>query len=229
MSDTEELRRFFLFLLRASKAVEEFMSQLVPKPSIDALTRDLYKRIYTFSVKDEDVEEMKKALKENGFENLINELSNTGRKLLLGFLFYYGEDGEAVYKAYERALRLNDCRNLVVEDFSTDSLTVSYLIEKHKPQEIKVLTLRRKNRDPGIYTYEVSLQPTNAEEAPEAVRASLDGSLNIDHLLEGLRVFAPGVTLEVVECDPGGSAPSFCTDKLFEMVEREFRERCASN
>jgi len=214
--------------IKALRALDDSVRSALAQPVLGAATEPLYRRLTTFPEKSPNIEEERKALVEGGYGELVQKISEAGFKVLLGFLFYYGEDGESVYKAFEIAAKLPECSHVIVEDFSTDSLTVSFMLEKYSPNLVEILTLKRRGRAPGVYRYTVSLQQPSAEEAPEAIRASLEGSLDVDHLIEGLRAFAPLREVVVIECDPGGQEASFCTEKLIEVVKEERRKRCNS-
>ena len=226
LGDNSELTQLILTFMKVYKGIEKELNSIFPKVKVEDAMRPLYERITFFQIKNEDVEEMKKTLEESGHSNILQQLSKTHEKMLVGFLSYYGQDGEAVYKAFEHAASLPNCSNIIFEDFSTDSLTVKFLIDKYRPNRVLILTLKRRNRDPGVYNYTVELEPVNPERAPDSIRATLEGSLDIDHLLEGLRVFTPGTRIEVFECDPGEGDPSFCHDRLVELVDSKYSERC---
>ncbi|MGC9107736.1 MAG: hypothetical protein ACP5IE_06070 [Infirmifilum sp.] len=226
MSQQDELVKFIVALMKTYKALEQGTKSLIPDVKATDATKPLYDRITSFKPREENIDEMKRTLVESGHAEILEKLEKTQIRILIGFLSYYGEEGEVVYKAFEHAQTLPECSHVVFEDFSTDSLTVKYLIDKYNPTKTKIITLKRRGRQPGLYTYTVQLAPEPQEKATDALRATLEGSLDIDDLLSGLRVFTPGLELEVVECDPGSGDPSYCSDKLTSVIEAIHREHC---
>ncbi len=226
MSETKSPYRLLLDAVRVFKAINDAINSVFSQTFSPFVTEPIYKRITSFQERVENIEEERRILIESGYGELVQKISEASHRVLIGFLFYYGEDGEAVYKAFEESLKLPECSHVVIEDFSTDSLTASFLIDKYKPDRVMILTLKRRGRPPGLYRQVISLRQPDKEEAPEAARASLEGSLDVDHLIEGLGVFSPNIEVEVIECDPGDGEAYPCSDKLFKVVEEEYTRWC---
>ncbi|QOJ78075.1 hypothetical protein IG193_04585 [Infirmifilum lucidum] len=226
MPETKSLYRFLLDAVRVFKAINDAINSVFPQTSSLAVTEPIYKRVTAFKERVENIGEERKVLIESGYGELVEKISEASYRVLIGFLSYYGEDGEAVYRAFEESLELPECSHVVIEDFSTDSLTASFLIDKHRPNRVMILTLKRRGRLPGVYRQVINLRQPDKEDAPEAARASLEGSLDIDHFIRGLGVFSPNIEVEVIECDPGDGEASPCFDKLLKVVEEEYNRWC---
>lgn len=219
--EREWLRR----LARAYASWKKFWDDLLPKPE-NPLTRI----VFTLPKKEEEsIDEIARKLEEAGHGDFVRALlAEKKPRVLLGFLYYAGPIGEAVYGVYRYASSHVKCSNVVVEDFSADALTVSDAIAKWKADKIVVFTAKKRGRKPALYAYSLVLRKPREWEAVEAIRPSLEGSLDIDDLLRGLSVFLPGTTIHVYECEPAENEPDTCEKSLIDAVIGEVSHECIS-
>ncbi len=167
--------------------------------------------------KEEDVEKMVKKLREAGHGELVEKILDKEPRILVGVIYIYGRCGESAYSLYN-SLRESPPKNIVVEDFSTDALTVADYIRRAKADRVVVLAIKRRGRQPGVYVYNARIQQPSPEDAVEDIRPSLEGLLDVDALIMGLNVFLGEGELTVIECEPSSDDCSDCIEKIREKL-----------
>jgi len=96
-------------------------------------------------------------------------------------------------------------RGVKVVDASVDAMAFADVLREKKPDEVILVGVKKRGREPGFYVW-------RPEEGPERdiynlsklAQATLTGWLEVDALVDGLRVFAPEYIkkIKVVECEP---------------------------
>ena len=196
---------------------EELKSSLIgPLPSVsDQLAELLYKMP---PAKEEDINKLSSELKKAGHGDLVKRLLDKPPRVLVGVLYSYGTCGEAAYNAYKSLLSNPPSGNVIIEDFSTDALTVADAIRDSGADKVVILAIKRRNRKPGVYVRHVTLKQPTAIEAVEEIRPSLEGLLDVDALLRGLNVFLGKGDVEVHECEPKSESCEECTKLLIDSL-----------
>jgi hypothetical protein len=218
----ETYMRIIKLAARAYASWNKFIESLFPQPP-----NPLEQKIYTLnSTKEPDLATMIQELKNTGHQDLVEKILSRPPKVLVGFLYDLSEPGELIYDTYGYTFqKVQDCPNITVEDFSTDALTVNDIIAREKPDKIIIVTAKRRQRPPGIYTAQTTLQATQ-ENPAEMLRASLEGSLDIDALLDALRVLAPGRIISIVEYEPPEDATQSLKEQLIQVIDKILQEEC---
>ncbi len=135
-------------------------------------------------------------------------------------LYGYGECGDAAYQAYKLLeKKYASTVNIIIDDFSTDALTIADTISSAKADRVAIAAIKRRGREPGIYTGKIELRRIEGMEAVEEIRPSLEGLLDIDAVIRGLNVLLGEGEVTVIECEPGVDDCSDCTEKLVKAVE----------
>jgi len=207
---------------RAYTSWNRLLETIIPK-----LPNPLEEKIYTLkTARPPDLSSMAEKLKEAGHQNLVEKILNKPPKILVGFLYSLSETGNTVYDTYLYMLKkAENCPSITIEDFSTDALTVSDIIAREKPDKTIIITAKSRQRPAGIYTTQITVRHIQ-ENPAEKLRASLEGSLDIDALLDALQVLAPGLTVILLECDPGNSTGENCGQRLIQVADKILQEVC---
>lgn len=186
--------------------------------------KDLLKYLYDLRQEPLSMETMVENLKKQGLEELVDKILEKPPRKMLGFLYWYGYEGEAVYNAYKKLLKHDFKPEIRVEDFSTDVLTIADAIREFSPEKVVVFTLKSRGREPGIYRYTKKIARAEGLEAVERIRPSLEGLLDIDALVDGLGVFSQIEEIEIVECEPDRNKLEHCTELLYREALREIND-----
>ena len=194
---------------RAYNELKEALDEALPDPR-----KEYLRYLYDLSQEPLSLDKMVRELKSQGYSDIVEKLLNKPPRKILGFLYWYGVEGEAVYKAYEAIKNHPHRPEIRVEDFSTDALTVADMIRDFNPERVIVFTLKSRGREPGIHRYTRRIERPSGIEAVEMMRPSLEGLLDVDALLSALGVFSDIDEVEVVECEPPPDNVDKCTELL---------------
>jgi len=231
----KELARLLGMLARLGRDVDQEIKRgLAEILGVDE--KFLLQKLYELRAKQQDVETLKteviKALGGDPEElahldfaealgRVLGINLEAGRRVMVGFVASPLDDaGQQVLELYEKLRRRGLPENVVVEDFYTNVVTVADLINEYTPSRLIVVSVERKGRSPGIYVSRRDLRrKTEAFQALEDIRPSLDGWVSVDVLLDGITSFLTHWPREVVlvECEPG---EKLC-EGLEEVVLRE--------
>lgn len=178
---------------------------------------------YLYDLRQEplSLEIMVEELKRQGLDDLVEKILEKPPRKMLGFLYWYGYEGETVYNAYKKLLKHQLRPEIRIEDFSTDVLTIADAIQEFDPEKVVVFTLKSRGREPGIYRYTKKIMKAEGLDAVERIRPSLEGLLDIDALVDGLGIFSHIEEIEIVECEPDKNNLELCTELLYEEALRE--------
>ncbi len=231
----KELARLLGMLARLGKEVDrEVRRGLAEMLGVDE--NFLLQKLYELNAKQQDPEALKaeviralggdpEKLADKDFAEALSRVLGVnleaGRRVMIGFVASPFDDaGQQVLELYEKLRTRGLSENIVVEDFYTNVVTVADLINKYTPSRLVVVSVERKGRSPGIYVSRRDLRrKTEAFQALEDIRPSLDGWVSVDLLLDGITSFLTHWPREVVlvECEPG---EKLC-EGLEEVVLRE--------
>ncbi len=217
----KELARLLGMLARLGKEVDqEVRRSLAEVLGVDE--KALVRILYDIKAKPQDPEAMKvqvikalggdEELAKMDFADALSRIlglelpQGVGETVMVGFVATpFDEAGQQVLELYEKLRSAELPRNLVVEDFQTNVVTVADLINLHKPSKLVVVTVERRGRKPGIHVSRRRLErKQDAFKALEDIRPSLDGWVSVDILLDGITSFLTHWPREVVvvECEP---------------------------
>ncbi len=119
--------------------------------------------------------------------------------------------------------------DLDYEDLSTNLAAASQIVEESEPDALVLVAAKRRGGRPGeirIYEPEVEI-PDDPFAANDAMRASLEGRVDVDDILYGLKVLgASPPKIVVVECEPPEAGPGIglsrageeCASRMAEAV-----------
>jgi len=209
-------------LARLYAEINKALKDIIPQPKQQP-KHILLEKLYELKpAEPADIDRLTRELRLYGHGEIVDEiLGGKNRKILVGVIYSYGRCGESAYRAY-RILeeKYMGSREVVVEDFSTDALTIADTIRASAADATLVVAIKKRGRRPGIYSREVELHGVEGIEAVEEIRPSLEGLLDVDALIRGLNVFLGGGKLTVIECEPASDDCSDCIEGLVKAVER---------
>ena len=128
-------------------------------------------------------------------KRLVGYISSTACEdsLKLHFIF----EGELKEKLKERGVE--------VVDASIDAMAFADILREKEPDEVILVGVKKRGRRPGFYVWRPeALAFEDYYSLPKLAQATLTGWLEVDALVDGLRVFAPEYLrkIKVLECEP---------------------------
>ncbi|RLE60881.1 MAG: hypothetical protein DRJ35_02070 [Thermoprotei archaeon] len=214
----EDIKQLIKAFARVYSEIKNTIDETMPDPR-----EVLLKYLYDLKQEPLSLEEMVEELRKAGHKDIVEKIIRKQPKKMIGFLYWYGYEGEAVYKAFEKTKKLSVPPEIRIEDFSTDVMSIADMIADFQPEKVIVFTLKKRGRTPGIYRYKKRIKRAEGLEAVERIRPSMEGLLDIDALLEGLGVFSKIEEIEIVECEPETEKLEECSNMLFREALREIK------
>ena len=96
-------------------------------------------------------------------------------------------------------------KGIEVVDASVDAMAFADVLRELEPDEVLLVGVKKRGRKPGFYVWEPEELPgTDLYSLSKLAQATLTGWLEVDALVDGLRVFAPEYLkkIKVLECEP---------------------------
>ncbi|ABU81686.1 hypothetical protein [Ignicoccus hospitalis] len=128
-------------------------------------------------------------------------------KRLLGYVSSTAcEDSLKLHIIFEGPLKEKLAKKGVeVVDASIDAMAFADVLRSKEPEEVLLVGVKKRGRAPGFYLWrpeELKVEDTYA--LSKLAQATLTGWLDVDALIDGLRVFAPEYVsrIRVLECEP---------------------------
>ena len=128
-------------------------------------------------------------------------------KRLLGYVSSTAcEDSIKLHFIFEGPLKEKlEKEGIEVVDASVDAMAFADVLRKKEPDEVILVGVKRRGRKPGFYVWVPEETPEqDLYSLSKLAQATLTGWLEVDALVDGLRVFAPEYIrkIKVVECEP---------------------------
>lgn len=232
-----ELARVVVFLDKTKREIIDAAARALAD-SVNVDKQAMLSVIYRFKQVEVDYEKLKaeivrslggrpEEVKGKDLEEVLRYLlagPRPAERILVGVIgTSLTKEGREALKVLEKLRKAGLPGGVLVEDFSTDVLSVADIINDVSPEVLVLVSVAVRGRPPGVYVSRVKLERReNAFEALEDVRPSLEGWISIDAIVAGLPAFLKHEPREVVivECEPGAGS---CADELYREVIRVVR------
>ncbi len=116
------------------------------------------------------------------------------------------EDSIRLHFLFEGGLKRKlEERGIEVVDASVDATAFADILRDKKPERVILVGVKKRDRKPGFYVWRPSPdRPSDLYQLAKLAQATLTGWLDVDALIDGLKVFAPEFVdkILVLECEP---------------------------